>query len=396
MLASALEPKRSNLPHAGWPTSVLGQVKAYLKKHHPHALIAAGRVKRTVFVELSTLLGIIPAFVNTLNPKSAAEILRFRRLARAERQLRNQRVQAFNQNGCGKVMVIKMNHHTAGFIAYLSFALNQLSYCEKQGYFPVVYFGRRAGDGLNAYYDPRFGWNMWDYFFEPVAGLTYDDILSMRLERDRLTGLSSEELAYLHAGDPESVFAYPFGVWQSLAENDLDWYRSKRLKANRLIQKYVKIKKHVQQEIDGFYERQMKGEFVVGVHLRGTDKGTQPGNPRVLQIVEPEAYFEHLAPILQAQPSAKILIATDQQQYLDAFVARYGERVIRWDSIRSKTKRNAFLKNDLNGYRKGKDVIAEVQLLSRCQRFLKCASGIGEAVMWFKPDLDYLDLNYRD
>jgi hypothetical protein len=48
----------------------------------------------------------------------------------------------------------------------------------------------------------------------------------------------------------------------------------------------------------------------------------------------------------------------------------------------------------LNGYRLGKDVLIEAQLLSRCQYFLKCTSTVGEAVLWFNPDLEHVDLNY--
>ena len=49
-----------------------------------------------------------------------------------------------------KILLIRMNHSYAGFFSYVTFALNQLRYCEAAGFHPVVYFGPRSGDGPNA------------------------------------------------------------------------------------------------------------------------------------------------------------------------------------------------------------------------------------------------------
>ena len=300
---------------------------------------------------MQSFLHDLPVWLATFNMRTVAEIYQFRKLARADARLRSLRLGIFSRTKPEKVMIIWMNHHTAGFIAYFTFALNQLCYSQKHDYLPVVHFGRRAGAGVNAYYDPRYGGNMWAYYFEPVAGVTYEDIEALvadprsDFKRASVMELSSEHLTYLHSGDPDSVFAYPHGVYQTKFDHDLSWYQAKRLKANGLIRKYVKIKKHIQDEIALFFDAHMKASFVVGVHLRGTDKGTQPGNPRVLKIIEPEAYFERLTPILEAHPSCKMFVATDQQQYLDLFKSKYGDRVLCWDSLRSKTKNNAFIED---------------------------------------------------
>ena len=81
-----------------------------------------------------------------------------------------------------------MNHSYAGFFSYVTFALNQLRYCEAMGFHPVVYFGPRSGDGPNAFHDPRVGDNSWDYFFEPVAGLSWAGLRARLADpRDPLT-----------------------------------------------------------------------------------------------------------------------------------------------------------------------------------------------------------------
>jgi len=375
--------------------------KALLHRVCPPAVTAGWWVKRRLPIYL---LGVPRLAVDSVRPESFSQWSHFRKQARATRQLRDERIKRLNGSN-QKILIIKINHSNAGFFAYLTFVFNQLIYCEKQNYLPVVYFGRRAGNGINAYYDPRYGPNMWDYFFEPVAGINYEDVLFMVnrpdsvLRKADLLELSYEQLKYLHMQEPDSVFAFPYGVYYSKTQNDLEWYRTQRSKAHGLIKKYIRLKKHIQEEIDAFYDQHMKGAFVVGAHVRGTDKGTPRyadagRNPNTMRIIEPTSYFERIDPFLNQHPECKIFVATDQEQYLQSFKNRYGERVIAWNSLRSRTKTNVFQQYDFNGYRKGKDVLIETQLLARTQFFLKCASAVGEAALWFNPDLEYVDMNY--
>ena len=118
-----------------------------------------------------------------------------------------------------KFLIITINHSGAGFFAYVNFALNQLVYAERHNFWPVVYFGPKSGDGLNAYYDAHVGENMWDYYFEPVSTLTYANIEKMiadpndPLTSDGLTWLSTGELWQIHEAEPCSVYPYPHGIY---------------------------------------------------------------------------------------------------------------------------------------------------------------------------------------
>ena len=376
--------------------------KSLLNRVCPQAVTAGWWVKRRLPIYL---LGVPRLAVDSVRPESFSQWSQFRRQARETRQLREERLKRLNSDGRQKVLIIKINHSNAGFFAYLTFVFNQLIYCEKHNFLPVVYFGRRAGNGLNAYYDPRYGPNMWDYFFEPVAGVSYDDVLFLVnrtdsvLKKADLLELSYDELKYLHMQEPDSVFAFPYGVYYSRTRNDVEWYQSQRAKAHALVNKYIRLKKHIQDEIDAFFEKHMKGAFVVGAHVRGTDKSTPRyadagRNPNSMRIIEPNSYFEQIEPFVKQHRDCRIFVATDQEQYLQSFRSRYGERVIAWDSLRSRTKTNVFQQYDFNGYRKGKDVLIESQLLARTQFFLKCASAVGEAVLWFNPELEHVDMNH--
>ena len=176
--------------------------------------------------------------------------------------------------------MIRINHSYAGFFAYVTFAINQLIYAEKMGYYPVVYFGPHSTDGPNAFHDPARGDNTWDYYFEPVAGLTYDEVRRMvadpghPLDVSDLVFLTPEEAWYLHLEEPSSVFNYPYGYYQHKADFDADWYETQRNRAHEIIERYIRVKPELLEEVDAYVEERFDRP-VLGIHMRGTDKGTR-------------------------------------------------------------------------------------------------------------------------
>ena len=80
-------------------------------------------------------------------------------------------------NGTERVLRIRSNHGSAGFFAYVLFAINQLILAHEAGVTPYVDFSEctvnghdhPASGGRNLYYDERYGSNMWEQYFEPVS-----------------------------------------------------------------------------------------------------------------------------------------------------------------------------------------------------------------------------------
>ena len=299
-----------------------------------------------------------------------------------------------------KFLVITINHSHAGFFAYVNFALNQLIYAERHGFRPVVYFGRHSGDGPNAFYDPRYGENTWDYYFEPVAGLTYADVEAKvadhndPLTSDDLITLSVQELWRIHDHEPESIFPYPHGIYNDVVDCDAEWYQRQRWKAHQIIQRFVRVKPRILAKVDAFEREQFADARVLGIHMRGTDKGTAYAPPALMRIVKPREYFRHIDAYTKQHGPCKIFVATDQQQFLDRMTARYGDRILSYQATRTRGMRNLFELNDGNNYRKGEEVLIDCLLLSRCEFLLKCTSAVGEFAMYFIPNLACIDLNY--
>jgi hypothetical protein len=304
--------------------------------------------------------------------------------------------------GYDKVLVITINHHHAGFFAYFIFALNQLRYCERHNYLPVVYFGEKSGAGLNAYYDRQHGENMWDYYFEPVAGLRYTDLQGMvkdpqsGLRQEDVIELTSEDLWYLHLFDPESIYGYTYGRYRHKREYDAEWYEVQRAKARDCVDTYVRVKEPIRRIVDEFYDAHMDGCDVLGVHIRGTDKGAAVASSNVQRIVGPEAYITEIDAYLREHPQCKIFLATDQTQFLEMMKQRYADRILYRDAKRSSTNLNPFQVQDGEGYRKGEDALVDCLLLSKCDFLLKCTSHLSETALYFNRDLKCLDLNYAE
>jgi len=125
-----------------------------------------------------------------------------------------------------KILRIRINHSYADFFSYVNFIVNQLRYCEQNKLFPVVYFGTDSTDGPNAFYEKAVGDNSWDYYFEPVAGLSYQDVLERIanpddvLSNEHIIELDDQQLWYLHSEDPDSIYNYPYGYYANLAVDE--------------------------------------------------------------------------------------------------------------------------------------------------------------------------------
>jgi hypothetical protein len=303
-----------------------------------------------------------------------------------------------------KILLIRMNHSYAGFFSYVTFALNQLRYAEAMGLHPVVYFGPRSGDGPNAFHDPRLGDNSWDYFFEPVASLAWPDLRARLADpRDPLTTrdvvqLDADFLWYLHAYDPDGIYNYPYGHYKSLTDDRLDaWYARQRASARRLLARHVRPKPHILAKVDEFWQGELAGHDVLGVHMRGSDKGAADASARLSRIVEPEEYFPHIDRFLGETANPRIFLATEQSQFVARTRARYGKRVV----ARAVTRTNSFgaVSNPFqartgSGYLKGEEVLVDCLLLSRSQRLLRCTSAVGEYAVYFNEGLESLNLNH--
>jgi hypothetical protein len=187
--------------------------------------------------------------------------------------------------GTERVLQIRVNHASAGFFAYLLFAINQLLVAEAAGVTPYIDFGacvvnghdHIASGGANLYHDARYGSNMWEQYFEPVSSFhplnatqRPPSTSAAPARRYDVRSLPSSRLWFLHESNPSSVFAYPYGFYAHLLKNGYDdaWSYTMRQRAHRVIQKYIRVKPHILHEVNAFWRRHVQpGKRVLGLHL---------------------------------------------------------------------------------------------------------------------------------
>lgn len=287
------------------------------------------------------------------------------------------------------ILLIKPPLKHAGFAACVLTVLNYIRYCEREDLTPVVHID---GSCDTVFLDPEHGDNVWEQYFEPVG--PYSSAELGRLSSERSHAASDLEVRGVDASlppriraDPDSIFTWTFGRWRTSMPADIAaWFAEQRRKGRETVRRYVRIKPHVLDKVDRFFDRSMRGTEVLGVHIRGTDLRYAPP-------VSPAEYFEPMEQYLNERPEARIFLATDQVQYLDLIEKRYGSRVLHYDCLRSSTSTAPFNLKAGSPYRKGEDVLIDILLLSRCDFLIRGASNIPEMAIYFSEDLESRDLS---
>ncbi len=265
-----------------------------------------------------------------------------------------------------------------GFFSEFLRVLAHLVWCETSGKQPVVYWDRPF-----LYYEPE-GWNntknAWEYYFEPVSTASY----SPNDKIDRVFRAPNE-------------FFFP---WRDFSEIEM-----MRPLAHHIIEKYIKIKPFILDIVDDFYNKHMKNCITVGIHVRGTNKGTEVKNIiNPADIVKKAQKYAYIG--TSTGKKVKYLIASDDQRLFDFVQAELckniGENpddvilgeIISYPAERAKGSGTNYgwfadMPPQKNGFfaQRGLDVLVEVLLLSRCDYFVHAVSNVSTAVIFFNPNL---------
>ncbi len=277
-----------------------------------------------------------------------------------------------------------------GFGAWILSSINLVRHCERAGWTPVLDYHSGCE---NPFFDPAYGNNMWEQYFEPVGGLSVSELDARLadpedpLSPEHVVGLGQAEALRIIEEHPESVYTFTFGHWRLNPPEDLaGWYDDQREQGRRTVGAAVHPKPHIVEKVEAFRRSHIGDRKVLGIHMRGTDLHYAPP-------VSPAEYFEPIAKYLEAEPEARIYLATDQAQYLDLMQERYGDRLLAFDCDRSTTSVAPFELEEISPYKKGEDVLIDILLLSQCDFLLKGASNVGEFALYFNPALCCLDLS---
>ncbi len=282
-------------------------------------------------------------------------------------------------------------------MAALVLALNQVKFCELHGCQPRVEWGpfpacKYAGvrfPGRTPFYDSSVGRNAFEYYFQPFCA-------TQPPAQESPPALSCEQREQIHRTLPWAVRTYYYGAGLPTPRSgpplnetfDERWYGSQRAEGHRLVSSYLRLQPKLASRFDSLHASLLggKGGPVLGVHLRGTDKGRYIGTAGSGRQVSPREYEPYVRAYLAAHPNATVFVATDSPSFLREVLATWpaGRLVYRRDVLRREGNA-AFTSSKAIGepYRKGEEVLLDTLLLSRCDFLLHSASGVAEfAIYW--------------
>lgn len=195
-----------------------------------------------------------------------------------------------------------------------------------------------------------YGQNWWSQYFEPI----------------KLGQIEGE--------------AKKFRTYEKVIFNLFAQFKMSRERGNELINKYVIIKPHIQNKIDAFVNEHFEGNYVIGIHYRGTDKYSEAATvtyEEVLDCIKNE--------VAQSDgKNIKIFVATDEEPFLHYMHKNLPGKVVAIDAIRSHNGTPVH-NSSQNGYKKGEDALIDCILLSKCSKLYKMASNLSDVSIRFNP-----------
>lgn len=290
-------------------------------------------------------------------------------------------------------------------------------------YVPIVLFGA----GCIYFHDKGFMGrrSAWEYYFEPVSPgygenhildelgpKPFDIIESMRKWQERERG-KVEFPQDLHLLPPETVDdvrnyarvlssqSLSRSVWREAFDPVINDRRIDRssvsIQPTQIVDRYIRYRPHIAQAIDDFHARHLAGHHVIGVHIRGTDGNRSPARGFDISF---DRYFSAIEREIEAagRENCRVFVATDEQNFIDLFVEKYGDLIVSFDSIRKTDDDMVFGKGPtgqiLPAYitksqdvavTNGRDVVIEYGLLCKSQTFIHNYSSISDAVRYSVP-----------
>ena len=198
------------------------------------------------------------------------------------------------------------------------------------------------------YFDPKFGQNWWEYYFEPINNQSSD----------------------------KSVEFYYLDCWK------IQFCNSRKYN-NYLIEKHICLKPHIQDKINSFVANYFKnGEFLIGVHYRGTDK-TAIGSEA------PRIPYERVTEVLEEQINALagknylIFIATDEPDFIRYLSNEFPGKIC--------ANMEAHEIND--NYLRGQNAIIDCVLLSKANLIIRTDSNLSLVSTFFNYQVPVVELS---
>jgi hypothetical protein len=184
----------------------------------------------------------------------------------------------------------------------------------------------------------------------------------------------------------------------------------------------IELKPYLKEKVDKFYNDNMKGKFLIGIHVRGTDKfssvDSHENHPKHFTYKE---YIDAIEKEIKLQTSKQnkpiaVFACSDEKPFIDYIEDNLGDKydvIVTDDVLRSNINtsgvniictdsnpdcqkyKNNSIHRGFKGYsnfKKGLDAVYEVCLLAKCDVFYKSRGNFSNTVVHMNPDMKVIDM----
>jgi hypothetical protein len=309
-----------------------------------------------------------------------------------------------------------------GFFSLFIQVVNTLRLLEEGnlGYIPIALFGSGCiYFHENGHMGKR---SVWEYYFEPLVPGKGEEVVldalgsdpfgkieSIRRAKERERGLVEfpQDINLLppltkkdkrNLAQVQSTDTFAQCVW---TENFLPVIDGKHLspsydlaEGRLVIERYIRFRPYIADAIEVFFVQYLAAYYVIGVHVRGTDGHSAPARgveiPFCKYFVEIEREIE-----TAGRENCRVFLATDEQNFINLFVERFGDVVVFYDALRKTDNDEIFgvgptgqvlpayiTKSQDIAVRNGADVVIEYGLLCKAHMLIHNKSSISHAVKY--------------
>lgn len=282
------------------------------------------------------------------------------------------------------IVLIGNHDPNAGLSVLMTYALNGIRKALERNWLPVINFDHQVH---SYFYQASLGTNVWEYFWEPVYGVSLESVLALResgaISPEQIKSFSKQEMADWHQRDPSRIGTF----WNSTRPANPDaWMRASRRRAQEMYSRYIHIRSSIVRKAELFAAENFNSDYLFTAHVRSTDFAHAAATPV-------KRYFDKLDELVSEKNLLhyRVFLATDQEQIVQLFQEQYGRKLVTYNANRSRTDVAAYKDSSISGYRKGEDVLVDIMLLARGDHLLKCAASAGEFAIWMNPSLEFTD-----
>ena len=270
------------------------------------------------------------------------------------------KMHSFGEKNPDKVFYVIRINFGGGLFAIVLYVLSEIKYAESINAIPIV----DMENFINKYNEDKKikkTFNSWEYYFENISKISLNEIYNSKSVIIN-SGIPNERMPRHWKVDPEIY--------------------------NNYFNKYIKFNKEFIKMSDNFSKIYFKNKKVLGVHFRGKGMNNTPNHPFT---PTPSQIFSKVDQYLSEKKFEKIFLVTAQQNYLDLFKKKYGDKVIFCNSFRTNTTK-AFHYKDArlnHRYKMGRDILLEMLLLSKLSTLICSRSNVSQLALLLSKKDDF-------